>query len=146
MELQNEDIAQNHAEQPHADDADRHRKLGVAARAQGVGQGKARRPEEDAEQVEPVDHVGTHGGCLRREVEPGHDLGHQEEQRRVRDGQPCDGDAQQRDGITLRLLFLACAKALPDDRDHGKAHRVAGDVRQRRDRVCHGIGRDGRGA
>ena len=56
----------------------------------------------------------------------------------IRD-RPCDGDAQQRDGIALRLLFLACAKALPYDRDHGKTHRVAGDVRQRRDRVCHGL-------
>ena len=35
MKLQDENITQNHAEQPHTDDADRHRVLGIAARALG---------------------------------------------------------------------------------------------------------------
>ena len=36
MELQNEDVAQNHAEQPHAENAHRHGVAGIAAAAQGV--------------------------------------------------------------------------------------------------------------
>ena len=37
LELQHKDIAQNHAEQPHTDDADRHGVFGITARPQGVG-------------------------------------------------------------------------------------------------------------
>ena len=115
VELQDENIAQNHAEQPHTDDADRHRVLGIAARAQGVGQGKARRPEEHAEQIEPVDHMGTHRRSLGREAEPGHDLGHQDEQRQVGQRQAGYGNAHQGHGVALGLLFLARAQTLADD-------------------------------
>ena len=36
VEFQHKNVAQNHAEQPHADDAYRHGVLGVAAAAQGI--------------------------------------------------------------------------------------------------------------
>lgn len=131
MELQHKDIAQKNTEQPHAYDADRHGEFGIAAGAQGVGQRKAAGPEKDAGNVEHAHDHGAEGGGLRREVEPDHEQGDQEEQRGIGSGQTDHGNAHQQKHIPLGLLFLACAQTLADNGDHGKAHRIAGDVCQR---------------
>ena len=85
VELQHKDIAQNNAEQPHAYDADRHGEFGIAAGAQGVGQRKAAVAQKKTlDNVEPVrTTMGAEGGGLRREVEPDHEQGNQEEQRGI---------------------------------------------------------------
>ena len=46
MKAQHQHITANHAEQPHTQNADCHRKTGVAAAAQGVRQCKAGSPEK----------------------------------------------------------------------------------------------------
>ena len=90
--------------------------------------------------------MGTHRRGLGREAEPGHDLGHQDEQRQVGQRQAGYGNAHQGHGVALGLLFLARAQTLADDGNHRQAHRRAGNVRQRRNGVRHCVGRNGRGA
>ena len=52
VELEYKDVAQNYAEQPHAENGHRHGVAGIAAAAQGVGQRKAGGPADNAEQRE----------------------------------------------------------------------------------------------
>ena len=147
MEGQHTQVAEAHPEGPHGHDAHGHGKAGIACRTQDVGHGKAGRPDEQRNDVEPHHHFQRHGVGFRREVEQAQcKFVGKQEGRKVHEPCAAVGKQHQAAGVIHGLIFFACAKALAHHGQRSHAHGVGRDVQKGGGGVCHGVGRNGGGA
>ena len=147
MEGQHTQVAEAHPEGPHGHDAHGHGKAGVACRTQDVGHGKAGRPDEQRNDVEPHHHFQRHGVGLGREAEQAQcKFVGKQEGRKVHEPCAAVGKQHQAAGVIHGLILFACAKALAHHGQCGHAHGVGRDVQKGGGGVCHGVGRNGGGA
>ena len=133
MKAQHQHIAANHAEQPHTQNADCHRKTGVAAAAQGVRQCKAGSPEKNADDIEHPHNLYAAFRSGRRKRKQLGDFGNHRVQNQIEHRQPTAGHQHEQTCITMRLFFVPGPQTAP----HYRGHRNA-DGRARQGRNTEG--------
>ena len=123
MEGNTDQIRQCNSNEPHGQDADRHRKLGIAGRTHRVRKGKGQRPDHHTADAVVSDHdhchpVSTVGKVIRS--------GEQWcccQKQDIQNPKECVGSCDQLLCIASRLLIISCSDTLTNHGCHGKSHR-----------------------
>ena len=137
-----EQIGRADPEHPHGKNGDDHRTYHVSCRAEGVGNGKGRHPEQNRHDIVEAHYLDCHLGSLRSQIIQLHQNGHADKKDHGHQRGQRNGYFHHFSGIIPGLFDLPGADA---DGSHAHQSQVDGGTEQDipvRQSVCGGICRD----